>query len=158
MPVPEALKVCPELILVTQKPDYYRRAHNALASAIQSVIPIDVAKSIEELTCRLDRNDIADPYSLTVRIKEAIRNNVGEYISCSIGYAANRHLAKIACKMDKPNGHTVWHPQSNRDRLSDLPFDDIAGIGPRMQMRLWQAGITDMEALMTTSPKQMRKL
>ena len=103
MRVPDALKVCPELILVTQKPEMYRRAHNALSSAIQSVIPIDVAKSIDELTCKLDRNDIADPYALTLKIKDAIAHNVGEYISCSIGYAANRHLAKIACKMDKPD-------------------------------------------------------
>ncbi|MGJ8562194.1 MAG: Y-family DNA polymerase [Alphaproteobacteria bacterium] len=158
MPVADAMKVCPELILVTQKPDYYRRAHNALAAAIESIIPIDVAKSIDELTCELDRNDIADPYSLTVRIKDSIRKNVGEYISCSIGYAANRHLAKIACKMDKPDGHTVWHPSSNRDRLAALSFDDIPGIGGRMQMRLWEAGIQDMAALMATQPKQMRHL
>jgi len=59
MPVKDALKVCPELILVTQKPDYYRRANNALCAAIESVIPIDVSKSIDELTCRLDRNDKA---------------------------------------------------------------------------------------------------
>ena len=158
MPVPDALKVCPELILVTQKPDYYRRAHNYLAAAIESVIPIDVAKSIDELTCRLDKNDIADPYGLTLRIKQAIRENVGEYISCSIGYGANRHLAKIACKMDKPDGHTVWHPNANRNRLSELPFDDIPGIGGRMQQRLWEVGITDMEKLMATSPKEMRAL
>lgn len=158
MRVPDALKVCPELILVTQKPEMYRRAHNALAASIESVIPIDVAKSIDELTCKLDKNDIADPYGLTTRIKEAIRRDVGEYISCSIGYGANRHLAKIACKMNKPDGHTVWHPQSNRDRLADLPFDDIPGIGGRMQQRLWEAGIYDMKALMRTSPKQMRKL
>ena len=158
MPVPDAKKVCPELILVTQKPEYYRRAHNQLASAIQSVIPIDVAKSIDELTCKLDRNDIADPYALTMRIKEAIRENVGDFISCSIGYGANRHLAKIACKMDKPDGHTVWHPQANRNRLYDLPFDDIPGIGGRMQMRLWQSGIHNMEQLLDCSPKHMRKL
>lgn len=158
MPVADAMKACPELILVTQKPEMYRRAHNALAAAIQSVIPIDVAKSIDELTCRLDRKDIADPYGLTLRIKQAIKDNVGEYISCSIGYAANRHLAKIACKMDKPNGHTVWHPNANRNRLSELPFDDIPGIGGRMQQRLWQAGIQDMDALMKTSPKEMRAL
>lgn len=158
MPVPDALKVCPELVLVTQKPEMYRRAHNALAAAIQSVIPIDVAKSIDELNCRLDRKDIADPYALTLRIKQVIRDNVGECISCSIGYATNRHLAKIACKMDKPDGHTVWHPNANRNRLSELPFDDIPGIGGRMQARLWEAGIMNMEALMNTSPKQMRAL
>lgn len=158
MPVKEAKQVCPELILVTQKPEMYRRAHNALNSAIQSVIPIDVSKSIDELTCRLDRNDIADPYGLTLRIKEAIRHNVGPYITSSIGYAANRHLAKIACKMDKPDGHTVWHPQSNRNRLYDLPFEDIPGIGGRMQMRLWQAGIHDMKDLLFCEPKRVRKL
>ena len=65
MPVADAMEACPELILVTQKPEMYRRAHNALAAAIQSVIPIDVAKSIDELTCRLDRKNIADPYGLT---------------------------------------------------------------------------------------------
>ena len=158
MPVADAMEACPELILVTQKPGMYRRAHNALAAAIQSVIPIDVAKSIDELTCRLDRKNIADPYGLTLRIKQAIKDNVGECISCSIGYAANRHLAKIACKMDKPDGHTVWHPNANRNRLSELPFDDIPGIGARMQARLWEAGIMNMDALMKTSPKEMRAL
>lgn len=158
MPVPDALEVCPELILVTQKPEFYRRAHNQLAATINSVIPIDVAKSIDELCCKLDKKDIADPYALTLRIKQAIKDNVGDCISCSIGYGANRHLAKIACKMDKPDGHTVWHPQSNYNRLAELPFDDIPGIGGRMQMRLWEAGITDMNDLMAMSPKQMRKL
>jgi len=60
--------------------------------------------------------------------------------------------------MDKPDGHTVWHPNANRNRLSELPFDDIPGIGGRMQQRLWEAGITDMEKLMATSPKEMRAL
>jgi len=158
MPVKDALKVCPELILVTQKPDYYRRANNQLCAAIESVIPIDVCKSIDELTCRLDKNDIANPAGVTRRIKDAIRDNVGQHITCSVGYAANRHLAKIACKMDKPNGHTVWHPRSNHNRLADLPFDDIPCIGANMQMRLWQAGIHNMTDLMACQPKEMRQL
>ena len=60
--------------------------------------------------------------------------------------------------MDKPDGHTVWHPNANRNRLSELPFDDIPGIGARMQARLWEAGIMNMDALMKTSPKEMRAL
>ncbi|RUV54879.1 type VI secretion protein ImpB, partial [Mesorhizobium sp. M1A.F.Ca.IN.022.02.1.1] len=54
MPIKEAKRLCPELVLVPQKPDLYRRAHNALLSEIETVIPIDTAKSIDELTCRLD--------------------------------------------------------------------------------------------------------
>ena len=158
MGVREAKRVCPNIVLVPQKPDMYRRAHNTLCSSIQSIIPIDVRKSIDELTCKLDRNDIADPYSLTQRIKAAIREDVGEHVTCSIGFGANRHLAKIACKMDKPDGITVWSPDIMPDPLYPLPFDDIPGIGGRMQVRLWKADIYNVKTLLGTEPKQMRKL
>jgi len=78
MDVPAAKKICPDMVFVPQKPEMYRRAHSALCSSIESVIPIDVRKSIDELTCRLDKHDIADPYSLTHRIKTAIRRDVGD--------------------------------------------------------------------------------
>ena len=42
--------------------------------------------------------------------------------------------------------------------LLDLPFDDIPGIGGRMEQRLFDAGIYNMKDLMATEPKQMRKL
>jgi DNA polymerase-4 len=100
----------PELILQPQTPDLYRRAHNALLAEINSIIPISAVKSIDELCCKLDKKDIKNPYKTAMDIKIALAQGVGEYITCSIGFAANRHLAKIACKMDKPNGVTVWHP------------------------------------------------
>lgn len=101
----EARKRCPDMIFVPQEPDLFRRAHNALCCAIHSVIPIDVRKSIDELACRLDRNDIADPLGLTSRIKSAITDDVGKHITCSIGFGPNRHIAKIACKMETQWGH-----------------------------------------------------
>jgi len=153
----EARKICPDLVFVPQEPDMFRRAHNALCSAIETVIPIDVRKSIDELTCRLDKNDIADPVGLTARIKAAITEDVGPYITCSVGFGPNRHIAKIACKMDKPDGITVWGPDKLPDVLYPLPFDDIPGIGGRMMIRLWEAGIYNMKSLMAMQPKQMRK-
>jgi DNA polymerase-4 len=53
MPIAEARERCPDIILVPQSPDLYRRAHNALISEISTVIPIDAVKSIDELTCRV---------------------------------------------------------------------------------------------------------
>jgi nucleotidyltransferase/DNA polymerase involved in DNA repair len=53
MPIAEARERCPEIILVPQSPDLYRRAHNALISEISAVIPVDAVKSIDELTCRV---------------------------------------------------------------------------------------------------------
>lgn len=77
---------------VPQKPDLYRRAHNALLSEIETVIPIDTAKSIDELSCKLDEAGRADLQLLAARIKTAIVDNIGPFITCSIGFAANRQL------------------------------------------------------------------
>lgn len=158
MKLGEAIKLCPELVLVPQTPDLYRRAHNALLAEINSVIPVSAIKSIDELCCKLDKKDIADPYGLAEKIKRAISQGVGPHITCSIGFAANRHLAKIACKMDKPNGVTIWWPEIMPRPLIPLPFDDIPGIGGRMEKRLLAAGIRNMGDLLATAPKQMRKL
>ena len=158
MALAKAKAICPQLILVPQTPDLYRRAHNALLAEISSVIPIDAIKSIDELTCKLDPKDIADPVGLAALIQNRLRDNIGAYITCSIGFAANRHLAKIACKMDKPNGVTIWHPSDMPSRLLPVPFDDIPGIGHSMEKRLHRAGIYTVGALLKTQPKQMRKL
>lgn len=158
MSVRDAKARCPELILVPQSPDLYRRAHNTLISEIGAVIPVDAVKSIDELTCKLKSNDIRDPERLSENIKARIRDNVGHYITCSIGFAANRQLAKIAGKLNKPDGTTIWHPYMLPEPLFSIPFDDVPGIGKRMERRLIHAGIYDMRDYWHTNPKHMRKL
>ncbi|MSP93710.1 MAG: type VI secretion protein ImpB [Alphaproteobacteria bacterium] len=158
MRVPEALAVCPDLVLVTQRPDLFRRAHNALLNEIGCEIPIETVKSIDELACALDRTSIAAPQDLASRIKRRISQNIGSQITCSIGFAANRLLAKIACKIDKPNGVTIWAPDHMPELLLPLPLETIPGVGKRMEQRLNSAGITTMRDLWHTQPKQLRAL
>lgn len=158
MNVAEAKRICPDLVLVPQTPDLYRRAHNTLLAEIGAVLPIDAVKSIDELTCRLDTAQRHDPEKLSAQIKDRIARYVGPFITCSIGFAPNRHLAKIAGKQDKPNGTTIWHPSHLPNALHPLPFDDIPGIGSRMEKRLFANGIYDMEALLRLEPKHMRKI
>ncbi|XSG83127.1 MAG: Y-family DNA polymerase [Methyloligella sp. ZOD6] len=158
MPVKEALQVCPDMVLVPQSPDLYRRAHNTLLSEIGTVIPVTAVKSIDELTCDLSKRDIGDPAGLAHRIKARIREHVGEHISCSIGFAANRQLAKIAGKQNKPDGVTIWRPEDLPEPLLPIPLKDIPGIGSRMERRLARAGIYDMADLLALQPKHMRRL
>lgn len=158
MPVPEARSVCPDLVLVPQRPDLYRRAHSALLNEISCEIPIETVKSIDELTCKLDKNNIADPLALASRIKQRIRNNIGEYITCSIGFAPNRLLAKIACKVDKPNGTTIWLPETLPAPLLSIPLEDIPGVGSKMQARLDAAGIRTTADLWNSQPKHLRAI
>jgi DNA polymerase-4 len=158
MNIAEARERCPDIILVPQSPDLYRRAHNTLLSEISAVIPVDAVKSIDELTCRIAPPDRGDPRALGLRIKKRIADNIGPFITCSIGFAANRQLAKIACKAGKPNGNLVWHPDDMPGPLLRLTLRDIPGVGERMEQNLIHAGITTIAALLATQPKHMRKL
>jgi len=158
MRVPEARRICPDIQLVTQRPDLFRRAHNALLNEIACEIPVDTIKSIDELTCRLDRHDSAHPCDLAQRIKKRLCQNIGDQITCSIGFAANRMLAKIACKIDKPNGVTIWAPDAMPVPLLPLPLSEIPGVGARMERRLGRANIWSIKDLWATQPKQLRAL
>ena len=158
MMVDEAKRLCRDLILVPQNPQLYRRAHNALVAEIASVIPIDVIKSIDELACRLDDQHRRDPATLALRIKQAIRYNIGATITCSIGFATNRHLAKIACSTQKPDGMTIWTPETMPGPLFKLALDDIPGVGSRMKRKLALARIVTTEALYNTQPKELRAI
>ncbi len=158
MSVIEARRLCPDIQLVPQSPDLYERAHRKLLLLIEREIPIDAVCSIDELACKLEAKDIADPAALSKRIKARILKDIGPYITCSIGMAPNRQLAKIASDMDKPNGLTILHPADLPGRLLDLQIDDLPGIGRRMKSRLIEAGIWTVEALWNTQAKQLRAL
>jgi DNA polymerase-4 len=165
MGIDEARALCPDLKLVPQTPDLYRRAHNRLVSEINAVLPVDAIKSIDEITCRVAQADRADPLALGLRIKKRIADEIGPAITCSIGFGANRQLAKIACKVGKRadkkrygDGNLAWHPRDMPSPLLRLELDDIPGIGRRMKERLAKRGIGSMSQLLATQPKQMRKL
>lgn len=158
MRVPDALKICPELILVPQRPDLFRRAHMALLNEIEVEVPIGAVKSIDELYCVLSQVEGADPERLARRIKERITRNLGECITCSIGFAQNPLLAKIACKMNKPDGVTVWWPEIRHESLCRLALEDVPGIGVRMERRLVRSGVFSIRDLLSIQPKHMRAL
>ncbi len=158
MNVLDAKALCPDIIFVPQSPDLYRRAHNTLLSEISAVVPLDAVKSIDELTCRVAPEDRADPQQLGLRIKERVAENVGRFIKCSIGFAANRQLAKMACKAGKPDGNMVWHPSEMPGPLLARSLSDVPGIGTRLELRLARSGIHTMADLLATQPKHMRKL
>jgi DNA polymerase IV len=165
MPIAEARELCPDIILVPQSPDLYRRAHNALLSEISAVIPVDAVKSIDELTCRVAPDDRDDPLALAKRIKARIAENIGTYLTCSVGFAANRQLAKMACKAGKKidersygDGCAIWFPRDMPTPLLRLKLADIPGVGARMESKLFRAKILSMADLLATQPKHMRKL
>ena len=78
------------------------------------------------------------------------------HITCSIGYAPNRWLAKIAADLDKPDGLTVLHPRDLPGRLLTLDLEDVPGVATRMRTRLARWGLTSVEDLWQADPLQLR--
>ena len=81
---------------------------------------------------------------------------MGDHITCSIGYAPNRWLAKIAADLDKPDGLTVLHPRDLPGRLLTLDLEDVPGVATRMRTRLARWGLTSVEDLWQADPLQLR--
>ena len=154
MAIADARRLCPGIALVPQQPDLYTRIHHRIVAAVLDVLPIDAVCSIDEFAATVAPHDI--PAALTHQIKQRLRDAVGGHITCSIGYAPNRWLAKIAADLDKPDGLTVLHPRDLPGRLLTLDLEDVPGVATRMRTRLARWGLTSVEDLWQADPLQLR--
>lgn len=154
----DALKICPDMVFVPQDPAFYREMHHSAQAAIKTVLPINKVMSIDELSCKLLPCHVQDPLGCAAQIKQALADGIGPHITASIGFAANAHLAKIACKEDKPDGATVWRPEDLPEALLHIPLGGLPGIGSGMLARLERANIYNVADLLATSPKQLRRI
>ena len=113
-PVWEARQKCPGLVLLSGRHDLYVRYHHLILDEIDRHIPVTAICSIDEVGCRLDprEQNPAAAMALAKRIKEGLRTNLGPSITCSIGLASSRLLAKIGSDMQKPDGLVVLEPQA----------------------------------------------
>ena len=95
---------------------------------------------------------------IAIAIKQGIKKNVGDYISCSIGISSNKFLAKTASNLQKPDGLKIISNHKIEERLNHLNLSDLTGIGKRIENKLHLLGITSIKQLYKLSPKYMRKI
>jgi len=158
--VRDAKQMCPGLVLVPAHPKLYVTIHHRFVEAIESCIPVEDVMSVDEVACLLDRTQQTRDAvrTLSARIKTVMRETVGEYLTCSIGAASNRLLAKLASDMQKPDGLTILHPEDMPHAIMHLNPGDICGIGANMQARLAYAGITSMRDLWEAEAGHLRRV
>ncbi len=157
--VAEAKRRCPGLVLRLARHERYIEIHHRLVQAVESCIPVDAVLSIDEMACTLTGSWCAPERAreIAARVKAAV-GEVGEALTCSIGIAPNRFLAKTASKMDKPDGLTVIQEEDLPQALYRLQLADLNGIGPRMLARLAAAGIRTVEELYAARAETLRRV
>ncbi|CAA6690305.1 MULTISPECIES: DNA polymerase [unclassified Lentimonas] len=147
--VREARYLCPGIQFVQADHTRYILTHNKIHKIIHEIIYVDAVLSIDEMFGRLPPHwqPPAVARAKALEIKAALKAQIGPYIGASIGLAPNRFLAKLASKLEKPDGLTTLDFDELPEKLYRFELEDITGIGRRMQERLRTARITTMEEL-----------
>jgi DNA polymerase IV len=158
--VREARRLCPDVIPVQANHRLYTEYHERILAAVDTCLPIGKVMSIDEMACRLigTERQVEVARDLALKVKQALREQVGECLTCSIGIAPNVFLGKVGSDLQKPDGLVVITNDNLPDILLGLELQGIYGIGKRMEQRLHRAGIFTVADLWRASPMLLRRV
>jgi DNA polymerase-4 len=139
MTVRDAKLLYPHVIVRTPDPAKYRAVHLQFRKIFKDYSPDVSPKSIDEAVI-----DFTDTYALYNRsltdigreIKRRFREEIGEWMVCSIGISTNRFLAKLAASLHKPDGLTTIDHTTVLDVYKNVSLLDLNGINTRNEARL----------------------
>lgn len=158
--VGDAKKLCPGIILIQAKHKKYVEYHDRVLAVVDQFLPVAKVMSIDELACELigDEQREENATSIARSIKEAIKDQISPVLTCSVGLAPNRYLAKVAGDMQKPDGLTLIPQSALPALLYRLKIRDFPGIGPRMEQRFLKQGCDTVTKLYALSQQDMKKI
>ncbi|WP_306533704.1 DNA polymerase IV [Geobacter sp.] len=128
----EALRVCPQLIIVVGDNKKYCYTSSRIMEMMRDYTPFVEVFSIDEAWMDVTHSlsIFGTPERIAYLLKARIKESFG--LLCSIGIAPNKLLAKLASDMKKPDGLTVIHPEDVNRVLERLPISELCGIGKKM--------------------------
>ena len=150
----KAAAIAPDVVLLPTDFDAYRKYSRLFKAAVRTLAPQIEDRGIDEIY--IDLTDVEAPFHRLVArepspdawqrardvaqsIKDAVWAATG--LSCSIGVAPNKLLAKISSDLDKPDGLTLLKPVDIPTRIWPLPARKVNGIGPKSSAKLEGLGI-----------------
>ena len=141
MALSRAYKLCPDAKFLPVNMQLYRRVSAAIMAILRTKADKMEQVSIDEAFLDISSRvrDWAEARAYAERIKAEIWAK--ERLTCSIGVAPNKTIAKIASDFEKPDGLTVVEDCNAKEFLAPLPVKCIPGVGPKTENILKQMGI-----------------
>jgi len=142
MRLPEAQKICPQLIRSAARPYRYAEVSRSIMSSLEVITPDLEIFSVDEAFLDLShcqRLYHYDPWAIGKRIKQVVFESSG--LLCSVGLSGDRSTAKWAAKQQKPNGLTVIKPELAGKALADIAVTELSGINKGIGRFLAQYGV-----------------
>lgn len=136
----EAKELAPKLIMLETDPPKYHYVYQKLLAILKSYSPEVVMKSIDEgiidfsnTTTNINQRPLEQ---IGFEIKQRLRYEVGSWMTCNVGIATNRFLAKVAAGLHKPDGLDIINHTNLHSTLSGLKLVDLPGIAHHYEARL----------------------
>ena len=142
MGVMKAAKLCPDAILLPVDFAQYRHYSHTFKSIVREIAPVVEDRGVDEIY--IDFTEVPGGQrdggkALARLIQKTITDNTG--LTCSIGVAPNKLLAKMASEFNKPNGLSILYEQDLEGKIWPLSCRKINGIGPKAEAKLQAYGI-----------------
>ena len=141
MSMVEALRRCPEAIVVPPRRARYSELSGKVFEVFRRYTPLVEGLSVDEafLDVTGSRALFGDGPEIARRIKQDVRSEIG--LTGSAGVATNKFVAKIASDLEKPDGLTVVRPDGAAEFLAPLPLERMWRVGPKARAKLHAAGM-----------------
>ena len=155
--VAEAKKVCPDIKILEPDTEKYRFVHHALKQLLTDYTSRLEPKSVDEFVLDFAGTPSSRNNLLTVgrQIKARIKEEIGDYITVSVGLSTNEFLAKTASNLKKPDGLEEINRHNFSAVYKHLQLMDLTGIANRTLMRLNGYGIHTVWDLYSASADQL---
>lgn len=142
MPVFKAKKLCPHALFIPVRMERYREVSRQLMEILAGYSPVIEAVSIDE--AYLDISGMEGVYGPEKALAQRIKSDIcrGTCLTCSVGIAHNKLLAKIASDLNKPDGLTIVGEDEVSGLLRFLPIRKIPGIGEKTRRTLEELGVS----------------
>ncbi len=144
MPIFKAKRKCPEGVFVWPRMSRYKEVSKEIMKLLCNFSPLVEPVSIDEAYMDITGGEklFGSPQQVGINIKEKIKKKVN--LTCSVGIAPNKFLAKIASDMDKPDGLFIIQGDEAHEFIKLLSIKKVPGIGKKTGGRLEKLGITTL--------------
>ena len=154
-PISLAYRLCPNGVYLRPNFTLYEQASEQVMSLLRQfserLEQISIDEAFMDVTGKVPGFDEAA--ALATKIKQEIKEKT--QLTCSVGVAPNKSVAKIASDFKKPDGLTIVPPERLREFLAPLPVGKISGIGKKSSEVLKKMGINSIGELAATHPSKL---
>src|SRR5205085_11271625 len=136
----EALRRCPHAVFVRPRHQLYREFSRSVWSAVVGIVPTVERTGLDE--GYLDLGELTEDFLEARKLAEAVQAAVraATDLTCSLGVAPSKVVAKVASDRRKPGGVTLVRPGREASFLAPFDVRLLPGVGPRSEQRLRNAG------------------